>query len=438
MAGSRGTAYNLLPATRSPTAPTMYQVEATSALRLPAGKLGSAGRVIGPNVIALGLTSFFTDISSEMITTVLPIYLVLHVGLSPLQFGFLDGLHQGLSAVFRLVSGVAADRWQRHKEIAAVGYGLSAACKLAMTAAGAVLPLLAAIVAVDRFGKGVRTAPRDALIALSTTKEHVGFAFGVHRAFDSAGAMLGPVVAIAVLAALPNRYDVVFLASFAVAVIGLGVLGLFVQNVSGTAAATPVERRSGSLWRSGAMTGMWPLLAAAALFSAASISDGFLYLLLQQKQAVNVGIFPILYVGTAACFLIVAMPAGRIADRIGRHTTLLAGHAALALAYVVAATAPPGAPTVVACLFLLGTYYAMTDGVLMALAANAVPSGQAATAMAALTTLTSAGRFVAAVGFGALWAMYGARAAAVAFAVARPPPSRLRRAGPDAPPQGDG
>jgi MFS family permease len=396
----------------------MYQVEATSALRLPAGRLRSAGRVIGPNVIALGLTSFFTDISSEMITTVLPIYLVLHVGLSPLQFGFLDGLYHGLTAVFRLVSGVAADRWRRHKEIAAVGYGLSAACKLAMTAAGAALPLLAAIVAVDRFGKGVRTAPRDALISLSTTKEHVGFAFGVHRAFDSAGAMLGPICAIAVLAALPDRYDVVFLASFAVAMMGLAVLGLFVENVPRLAADATIERATRSRWRSGAMAGMRPLLAAATLLSAASISDGFVYLLLQQKQAVNVGLFPILYVGTAAWFLIIAVPAGRIADRIGRHATLLAGHGALALAYLVAALAPASTPTVVACLFLLGTYYAMTDGVLMALAGNAVPAAHAATAMAALTTLTSTGRFIAAVGFGALWSMYGATAAAMVFAVA--------------------
>ncbi len=363
----------------------MYQVEATSALRLPAGRLRSAGRVIGPNVIALGVTSFFTDISSEMITTVLPIYLVLHVGLSPLQFGFLDGLYQGLTAVFRLVSGVAADRWRRHKEIAALGYGLSAACKLGLTAAGGAVPLLATLVAVDRFGKGVRTAPRDALISLSTTKEHVGFAFGVHRAFDSAGAMLGPLAAIAVLAALPDRYDVVFLASFAFAMMGFAVLGLFVENVPRSAAGTTVEPAARSPWRSSAIAGMRPLLAAATLLSAASISDGFIYLLLQQKQAVNVGIFPILYVGTAACFLVIAVPAGRIADRIGRHATLLAGHGALALAYLVAALAPAGAPTVAACLLLLGGYYAMTDGVWMALAAGAAPSASAATAMAALT-----------------------------------------------------
>jgi MFS family permease len=391
----------------------MYQVEATSALRLPAGHLRPVWRVIAPNIIALGFTSFFTDISSEMVTTVLPIYLVLHVGLSPLQFGFLDGLYQGLTAVFRIVSGFAADRWQRHKEIAAVGYGLSAVCKVGLTAAGGALPLLAGVTAVDRFAKGLRTPPRDALISLSTTNDQAGFAFGVHRAFDSAGAMLGPIVAVVLLAAYPDRFDVVFLASFAVAVIGVGVLVLFVENVRRSAPARAAERPTLPPWRIIDIVNMWPLLAAGTVLSAASISDGFVYLLLQQHHAMNMGLFPILYVGTATCYLLLAVPAGRIADRIGRRATLLAGHVAFALAYVVAGFAPAGPLAVAPCVLLVGAYYAMTDGVFMALVGDAVPAAHLATAMAVLTTLTSIGRFVAAIAFGALWSEYGATPAAV-------------------------
>jgi MFS family permease len=287
-----------------------------------------------------------------------------------------------------------------------------------LTTAGAALPLLAGIVAVDRFAKGMRTPPRDALISLSTTSDQAGFAFGVHRAFDSAGAMLGPVVAVVLLAALPDRFDVVFLASFAVAVIGLGVLVLFVENIPKPAAAPAVECSPLRQWRSAHIVSMWPLLAAGTILSIASISDGFIYLLLQQKHAMNMGFFPILYVGTASAYLLLAVPAGRMADRIGRPATLLAGHAALALAYIVAAFAPGGALAAAECMLLVGAYYAMTDGVFMALAGAVVPSAHLATAMAVLTTATSTGRFVAAIAFGALWSLRSAPTAAVVFTCA--------------------
>jgi Major Facilitator Superfamily len=169
----------------------MYQVEAWSNLRVSRGEPLRLVRVgISANVIALGLTSMLTDVSSEMVSTVLPVYLVLHLGLTPLQFGLVDGLYNGMTAIFRLISGIAADRWSRYKEIAAAGYGVSAICKAALGPAGAAWPVLAGVVAVDRMGKGLRTAPRDALISLSATPSTQGLAFGVHRAFDSAGAMM--------------------------------------------------------------------------------------------------------------------------------------------------------------------------------------------------------------------------------------------------------
>src|SRR6266850_3688491 len=147
----------------------MYQIDASATLGLPRPATLRRVRIgVGRTVIALGCTSLLTDVSSEMVSTVLPIYLVLHLGLTPLQFGFIDGIYQGVTALVRLIGGLAADRWHRHKEIAAAGYGISAFCKIGMIAAGAAWPVLASIVAVDRMGKGVRTAPRDALISLST------------------------------------------------------------------------------------------------------------------------------------------------------------------------------------------------------------------------------------------------------------------------------
>ena len=119
----------------------------------------------------------------------------LHAGFTPLQFGFIDGLYQGASALVRIASGLVGDRWRRHKEVAVLGYGLSAICKPAVPAGRRAWGGLVAIILLDRTGKGIRTAPRDALISLSTPREQLATAFGVHRALDTVGAMLGPLLA---------------------------------------------------------------------------------------------------------------------------------------------------------------------------------------------------------------------------------------------------
>jgi MFS family permease len=395
----------------------MYQVEAWSALRLPRGESSRLVRVgVGANIVALGLTSLLTDISSEMVSTVLPVYLVLHLGLTPLQFGLVDGLYNGVTAIFRLISGIAADRWSRHKEIAAAGYGVSAICKALLGAAGAAWPVLAGIVAVDRMGKGLRTAPRDALISLSATPATQGIAFGVHRAFDSAGAMLGPLVGLGILAMMPERFDVVFVASFSFAILGCGVLWLFVDNVpaitSGTAA---VARRRAPALDLRQLRTLGGLTAAAGLLGLTTISDGFLYLLLQQHTGFNAGLFPLLYVGTAGFYLLFAIPVGRLADRFGRSVTLLGGHALLAVAYLVALRGGAGLPGLIVCLLLLGLFYAASDGVLMALASGLCSAEQRASGMALVTTAMSGARFVGSLAFGALWTRYGADVAVYAF-----------------------
>src|SRR4051794_31007702 len=201
----------------------MYQIDGLSAVRTAVRQ--SKSRLlfpaVAPNVIALGFTSLLTDISAEMVATVLPVYLVLHLGLTPLRYGVVDGLYNGATALLVLVGGMTADRGRRHKQIAALGYGISAACKLGLLAAGGVWSSIVATVAVDRAAKGLRTAPRDALISLSASRANLAVSFGVHRALDSAGAMLGPLVALMLLLFLPNAFDVVFMASFSIAVVGV-------------------------------------------------------------------------------------------------------------------------------------------------------------------------------------------------------------------------
>ncbi|NUR56598.1 MAG: MFS transporter, partial [Acidobacteria bacterium] len=184
---------------------------------------------VSGTVWALGFTSLLTDVSSEMIASILPMYLVLELGMRPLAYGVIDGLYQGFAAIVRVLAGVMADRWNRHKEVAATGYALSALCRVALLAAGGAWTAIAGIVAIDRVGKGIRTAPRDALISLRSPCRDLATAFGVHRALDAAGAMLGPLVAFAMLAAMPARFDLLFAVSFAIALAGVGVILLCVD-----------------------------------------------------------------------------------------------------------------------------------------------------------------------------------------------------------------
>src|SRR3954452_23191531 len=167
----------------------MYQVESSGALVRAQRVLTSRGRRarVSRTVLLLGLCSLLTDISSEMVATVLPLYLVSTLGFTPLQFGVVDGLYQGAGAFVRFGAGFVGDRWRRHKEVALLGYGLSTACKLALAAVGTGFGASSAIVLVDRAGKGIRTAPRDAMISLATPRERLGASFGVHRAMDTAG-----------------------------------------------------------------------------------------------------------------------------------------------------------------------------------------------------------------------------------------------------------
>ena len=399
----------------------MYQVDAAAALRRTVRTLrGRRFRLhVSRNVVALGFTSLLTDVSSEMVATVLPIYLVLYLGLTPLQFGLVDGLYHGMTALLRLAGGFASDRTRRDKEVAAVGYGTSALCRIGLLGAGGAWPVIAAIVAVDRAAKGLRAAPRDALISLSSGRAGLATSFGVHRALDSTGAMLGPLAALAILSAAPDAYDLVFVASFAVAVVGFGVLWLFVRGIRGLAVDRETPLRPARAIRAlFAAHGFAGLTCAGTLLALATVSDGFLYLVLQQRTGLNPGLFPLLYVGTAGSFLLLALPAGMLADRFGRRTTFLAGHGVLLLAYLTAASGEVSVPDIAVCILLLGGYYASTEGVLMALASAMLPAEVRGTGLALLTTMTSLGRLAASVAFGAVWAGYGPTQALVWFLIA--------------------
>jgi MFS family permease len=401
----------------------MYQVESAQVVVQGKGRRtaeGSRVRIrehIGRTVILLGATSLLTDISSEMVSTILPIYIVFALGASPLQFGIVDGIYQGATAFMRLLAGVAADRKGRHKPVAVAGYAISAVCKLGLLLVGSSLAALSAVVYVDRVGKGIRTAPRDAMISLSAHPKALGAAFGVHRAMDTMGAMIGPLLAFGLLEAAPRRYDTVFVVSFCFAIVGVAVISLLVRDVP-AAPADPLSRRAAMTRALGLLRvpAFRNLTFAAGALSLATLSDGFLYLGLQNRIGFAPRYLPLLFVGTAIVFMVLAVPMGKLADRVGRGRVFVGGYVLLLCVYSSLLVSSISPFALVLYLAAFGTFYAATDGVVMALTSTLLPEELRASGMGLLTAVVAAARLFGAVAFGALWTLGGVNIAVLAFA----------------------
>ncbi|KUF16768.1 MFS transporter [Streptomyces silvensis] len=416
-----------------------------------AGAGGRAGARVPATVVTLGLVSLVTDASAEMVTAILPVYLMYGLGIGYLQLGALDGLYTGATVLFRLAGGYAADRLGRPKTVATCGYGISAATKLGLPLIGASAGSVGLLLAADRTGKGIRTAPRDTLITLAAPEAHLGRAFGVHRALDTLGAMLGPLLAFAVLLALPGDYDAVFLVSFCLAAAGVVLLAFFVRadrpecpyDLCGphgggrggvpTAGGGAAARSRGAAVARARVRGLRACLAplwipgnrrtvlAAALLGLTTVGDMFFYVALQQRMDLSSRLLPLLPVGTALVFMSAAVPLGRVADRVGRWRLFLLGHLLLLCGYLLVAGAPrswPGAATAAVVLTLHGLFYAASDGVLMAHIGPAIPARVRTTGLAVVQTAQALARSGGAVAFGAAAALGGLGTAFGGFALA--------------------
>jgi MFS family permease len=364
-----------------------------------------------PRVVwLLGLVSLFTDISSEAVTAILPLYLTAVLGLSTIAYGVVDGLYQGVSAIVRIAGGWAADRSDHPKWVAFVGYGLSCAARFGLLFATG-LGTVTAVVTADRIGKGVRTAPRDAMIAASVPTSDLARAFGVHRTLDTIGAVLGPLLAFSILWAIPDGYVTVMVASFAFAVIGVALIGLLVPDARPRHEATLAPSTSSFRWADVADPRLLRLLVVVGVLGVLTVGDGFLYLALLDRSGFAGEWFPLLYVGTNVAFLALAVPVGRLADRVGRARVLVLGHVALLGAYVCGASPGSGWLATVGALLLLGAFYAATDGVIAAVAGRLVPPTVRASAIATAQTVVALTRLVSSLAFGVLWFTVGPQSA---------------------------
>jgi MFS family permease len=385
-------------------------------------------RTVSSTVITLGIVSMLTDISSESVAAILPLYITGVLGLSTIAFGFLDGLYQGTSALVRIGAGYVSDRREQPKWVAFTGYALAAVARVGLLFASG-FAAITTVITADRIGKGIRTAPRDALITATSRSDNLGTSFGVHRTLDNIGAAVGPLLAFFILLVVPDGFQIVFVASLAFALIGVAILGFIVPNVrtgaraakkadgAGADATSPAPARAKFDWAVVLKGPMRRVLAAAGILGLLTIGDGFIYLVLQSRSDFAALWFPLLYVGTNVAFLAFAIPMGRLADKVGRARVFVFGHVALLAAYFTAAMPIADIAATVLCLVLLGLFYATTDGVLAALAAQLTTPETHGTGIASAQTVVAITRFLSAVGFGFLWYTIGREQSLIVVAI---------------------
>jgi MFS family permease len=272
------------------------------------------------NVIALGLVSFFTDVSSEMCFSILPTFILGLPGATRAILGFIEGVAEALSYSLRAVSGVVSDRFRRRKAIVFIGYALSNAVKPLFSVAQ--MPIDALIIRVsDRVGKGVRTSPRDALLSESVSEERMGAAFGLHRTLDQLGAILGPVFASAFMLLLGLTMRDVFWLSFIPGFVALLILLAFVRERLGKPRKLRILRGVKAVLRGRFSS----LLLVVGLFSIGAFN--FSFVLLRAKEVgVPDALIPMVYAVINVAHTATAIPAGLLSDKIGKEKTLIMGY----------------------------------------------------------------------------------------------------------------
>lgn len=359
-------------------------------------------------VVALGVVSLLTDASSEMIIPLLPVFLV-SLGAGPATLGFIEGWADATSAVLKLVSGGLADRAKRRKPLVLLGYGVSSVIRPLIALAQSASHVFA-IRFVDRVGKGMRTSPRDAIVADVTHERERGLAYGFHRAMDHLGAVIGPLTAWLLLkqAGLPLRAT--FGCSAIPAALALATLFLFVKEPERAIAAAPARL---SL-RPPRVPQFRRFLAAEFLFALGGSTDAFL-LLRAHELGVAIADLPLMEAALHVVKSGLSVPLGSLSDRIGRKRVILTGWIVYAVVYVLFGTATQTWHAW-ALFTIYGSYYALTEGAERAFVAELVPAGERGRAFGSFHFSTAIAALPASYGFGFLWSRLGAHAAFTAGA----------------------
>lgn len=361
---------------------------------------------------ALGIVSFFMDISSEAIHALLPLFLTTTLGVSVAIVGVVDGVAESTAAISKVFSGYLSDRMGRRKPLILVGYGLGALSKPLFAIAGGPMLVFGARFA-DRIGKGLRGAPRDALVADVTPSEILGRAYGLRQALDTAGAFAGPVIAIALMALFANDMRAVFWVAVIPAVLAVlcVVVGVEDRDVGAEHARAPVRLQD--LKR--LPPSFWNIVTIGVAFTLARFSEAFL-ILKANEAGLPLMWAPLVLVVMNIVYSVGAYPAGALSDRVAARTLFLWGLAALVGADLLLAFGV-GLAGVFAGIALWGAHMALTQGLLAKLVADRAPADLRGSAFGVFNLVTGMALLIASVTAGVLWAAFGPRATFLAGAV---------------------
>ena len=355
---------------------------------------------IPKNVIWLGFVSLFNDIASEMIYPIIPLFLTAVLGAPMAVVGLIEGVAESTASLLKVFSGYISDLFGRRKPLAVFGYSFSTLSKLILALAY-VWPVVLLGRFVDRFGKGIRVAARDALIADSTEAGSRGAVFGFHRAMDTIGAIGGPLIAIGLMAIFASNYRLIFLISFIPALIGVFILQFFVQEVR---PAVPIEKIKIKWDGFGRQFNVF--LLVSLVFSLGNSSDVFL-ILRSKDLGMSAMLVVLAYVVYNIFYALFSYPAGVMADRFGFRKVLLAGFFIYSLVY-----AGFGLNTSSHYVWLLfavyGFYIAFTEGVSKAYISNIAPKEKVGTAIGLYYTVTGVAVLFASLIAGWFWSSFGA------------------------------
>lgn len=358
-------------------------------------------------VVALGLVSLFMDISSEMIHALLPLFLTGTLGASALWVGVIEGVGEATASFVKPVSGILSDRTGRRKPLAIAGYGLSAVTKPLFALAGIPAAILVARFA-DRVGKGIRGAPRDALIADMVPPEQHGAAYGLRQSLDTIGAFAGPALAILLMGLFAGDMRAVFAVAIVPAILSVATLALFVREER--PATAHHDRPGRATWQGAAALGrpFFVVVAFATVLTFARFSDAFL-ILRANDAGLGAAQAPLVLVAMNVAYALSAWPAGHLSDRIGARGLLAAGVGLLVLADLLLRLGG-GVVPVMAGVVAWGLHMGLTQGLLSAEIAGAAPHGRRGTAFGVFGLLTGAATLAGNLVAGALWAGGGAPA----------------------------
>jgi MFS family permease len=356
---------------------------------------------ISRNVVVLGVVSLLQDVSSEMLYPVVPVFLTTALAAPMSVVGLIEGMAEFTAALLKAVFGRWSDRLQRRRMFVSLGYGISAASRLLLPLAQSWIVVLG-VRLLDRLGKGVRTSPRDALLADAAPAEHRGKVFGLHRALDTLGAVLGPLIAIALLSWSADNFRIVFIAAIIPSVLAV-LLTFAVREIKQR------SRESGAIEKFHARSlprAYWTFLGVNLIFFLGNSADVFL-ILRARELGLSVQSSILTYVVFQAAFAIFATPAGVLSDRWPRRRVMQAGFAVFALAYFGFAQIQ-NSHLIWPLFCLYGFYAAMTEGVGKAAIVDLVSAEHRGTAIGIFYAATGVATLIASVLAGWLWTNYGA------------------------------